>query len=72
LTTPEGEAGLNYLCAGHKLFFGHIDRPMRMMSALVREARAAAEVMGMLAEQDRQRKMGMPTRARAAWEVGRG
>ena len=72
LTTPDGEAGLNYLCAGHKLFFGHIDKPMRMMSGLVREGRAAAEVMGMLAEQERQRKMGMPTRARAAWEVGRG
>lgn len=37
-----------------------------MMSALIRDGRPAAEVMGMVAEQEQQRKMAMPTRARAA------
>lgn len=71
LTTPDGEAGLNYLCAGHKLYFNHIDKPMRMMSTLIRQGRHAGEVMGLLAEQERQKRMGMPTRARAAWELPR-
>ena len=32
-TTPEGEPGLNYLCAGFKAFFHHVDRPMRFMAS---------------------------------------
>lgn len=50
--TPEGEPGLNYLCAGYKMFFKHIDRPMRMMADLLRRGRYADEVMGMIAEAD--------------------
>ncbi len=42
---PDGEAGLNYLCAGYKLFFNHVDRPMRMMAELLRQNRAPAEIM---------------------------
>src|ERR1700676_2233856 len=33
LTTPDGEPGLNYLCAGYKLFFHHIDLYMQFMAA---------------------------------------
>lgn len=47
--TPDGEAGLNYLCAGYKAFFGHVDRPMRLMAQLLKQGRAASEVMGLLA-----------------------
>lgn len=43
--TPEGEPGLNYLCTGYMKFFRHIDRPMRMMSDLLRQNRAPAEIM---------------------------
>ena len=33
IQTPDGEAGLNYLCAGYKAFFTHVDRPMRLMAS---------------------------------------
>ena len=38
IDTPDGEPGLNYLCAGYRAFFTHIDRPMRRMAAMVRHA----------------------------------
>jgi uncharacterized protein len=47
--TPEGEAGLNYLCAGYRSFFNHIDGPMRLMAELVRDGRYADEIMGLFA-----------------------
>jgi uncharacterized protein len=47
-TTPDGEPGLNYLCAGYKAFFRHVDRPMRIMADLVRKGRYADEVMQIL------------------------
>ena len=47
LRTPDGEPGLNYLCAGYKAFFTHIDRPMRIMADLLRQGRAPAEIMSM-------------------------
>jgi uncharacterized protein len=50
--TPDGEPGLNYLCAGYKLFFHHIDRPMRMMGDLLRRGRYADEVMDLLAVEE--------------------
>lgn len=43
--TPEGEAGLNYLCAGYKLFFHHIDPYMRFMAAELRAGRPPGNVM---------------------------
>jgi uncharacterized protein len=48
-TTPDGEPGLNYLCAGYKAFFTHIDRPMRLMADLLRKGRYADEVRALLA-----------------------
>ncbi len=53
LTTPDGEPGLNYLCAGYKKFFRHIDPFMRRMSDLLRARRAPAGIMTMLAEEER-------------------
>jgi serine-type anaerobic sulfatase-maturating enzyme len=49
INTPDGEPGLNYLCAGYKMFFKHIDRPMRMMAGLLRRGRYADEIMPILA-----------------------
>jgi uncharacterized protein len=45
IETPDGEPGLNYLCAGYQIFFRHIDRSMRIMADLLRRGRAAAEIM---------------------------
>lgn len=45
LLTPDGEPGLNYLCAGYKEFFRHVDRPMKIMANLIRRGRFADEVM---------------------------
>jgi uncharacterized protein len=42
---------LNYLCAGYKAFFTHIDRPMRLMVQLLKQGRYADEVMALLANQ---------------------
>jgi uncharacterized protein len=50
ISTPDGEPGLNYLCAGYKAFFTHIDRPMHLMAHLLRQGRYADEAMAMLAE----------------------
>ena len=50
---PDGELGLNYLCAGYKAFFGHIDGTMRLMTDLVRQGRHADEVMAMFAKAGR-------------------
>jgi uncharacterized protein len=50
--TPDGEPGLNYLCAGYKLFFHHIDQPMRFMAEALRRDRAPAEIMQVYAARD--------------------
>ena len=47
ISTPDGEPGLNYLCAGYKRFFKHIDGPMKIMASLLRQGRYADEIMGM-------------------------
>jgi uncharacterized protein len=54
--TPDGEPGLNYLCAGFKAFFNHIDRPMRIMAAELRAGRAPANIMAYLAEEEMERQ----------------
>jgi uncharacterized protein len=44
-TTASGEYGLNYLCAGYKHFFRHIDPYMRFMANELKHDRAPARVM---------------------------
>jgi uncharacterized protein len=48
ILTPDGEPGLNYLCAGFKEFFHHADFGMRLMAGLLRRGREACEVMPIL------------------------
>lgn len=50
--TPDGEPGLNYLCAGFMAFFRHIDAPMGYMAQALRQGRAPATVMAHMAAQD--------------------
>ena len=45
LPTPDGEPGLNYLCAGYRMFFRHIDPYLRAMARELHEGRPAANVM---------------------------
>ena len=52
IRTPDDEPGLNYLCAGYKAFFHHIDEPMRAMSALLRQGRAPSELVARYAARD--------------------
>jgi uncharacterized protein len=45
LVTPDGEPGLNYLCAGYKAFFHHVEEPMRLMGSLLERGLAPSLVM---------------------------
>jgi uncharacterized protein len=45
IQTPDDKPGLNYLCAGYRAFFHHIDHPMKIMANLLRQHRPPAEIM---------------------------
>ncbi len=47
-TTPDGEPGLNYLCAAYKRFFAHVDPAMRVMAQLYRQGQPPAAIMNLL------------------------
>jgi uncharacterized protein len=51
IKTPDGEDGLNYLCAAYKAFFHHIDGSMKIMVQLLRGGRFADEIMQMPASE---------------------
>jgi uncharacterized protein len=52
LPAADGSSNRNYLCAGYKAFFTHIDAPMRYMAAELRANRAPANVMAHLARKE--------------------
>jgi uncharacterized protein len=54
IRTPDGEDGLNYLCAGYKKFFHHIDGHMQAMASLLQRGQPPALIMEMIADQERQ------------------
>jgi uncharacterized protein len=45
INTPDGEPGLNYLCAGYKMFFEHVNLPMRRMAGLLEARQSPAGIM---------------------------
>ena len=65
IATPDGEPGLNYLCAGYKAFFHHVDRPMRIMARAAR-ARRARRPRSSRSTRPRTRAAAATTRAPAA------
>jgi uncharacterized protein len=52
ISGPDGEPGLNYLCAGYKAFFHHVDGPMRFMTEQLRRRSAPAQIMARYAAGD--------------------
>src|SRR5947207_1211337 len=60
IATPAGDPGLNYLCAGFKSFFHHVDAPMRIMARLLHESRAPAEIVGLYGAGDAARGRNEP------------
>jgi uncharacterized protein len=55
IETPSGDPGLNYLCAGFKEFFHHVNQPMQLMSSLLAQGRAPSELVGLYAAEDAKR-----------------
>jgi uncharacterized protein len=60
ISTPDGEPGLNYLCAGYKAFFHHVDQPMRFMAERLRHDAAPADIMALYAAEDAHRGRNEP------------
>jgi uncharacterized protein len=52
ITTPTGEPGLNYLCAGYKLYFTHVDAPMRAMAEMLARNESPMQIMALMRRQD--------------------
>ena len=50
--TPDGEEGLNYLCAAYKAFFHHVDPYMRFMANELRNQRPPANVIEFVRQED--------------------
>ena len=55
IATPNGEPGLNYLCAGFKEFFHHVDGPMQWMRDQLRQGAAPADIVRLYAQEDARR-----------------
>ncbi len=61
LRTPDGEPGLNYLCAAYQRFFRHIHPAMNTMAALIHHRRPPSEIMTLLKEPRKRSLEGGPS-----------
>ncbi|MCS6861749.1 MAG: anaerobic sulfatase maturase [Abditibacteriales bacterium] len=52
ISTPDGEPGLHYLCAGYKQFFTHIAPFMRLMAELLNSGHPPAAIMDVLRQKE--------------------
>ena len=72
IKTPTGEDGLNYLCAGYKQFFNHIDEPMKMMAAALQAGRPANSIMPIVRQRQQEKTQGStPVASQVSQKVGR-
>ena len=71
IKTPSGEDGLNYLCAGYKMFFNHIDEPMKLMAAALQAGKPADSIMPLMLEKKRGAVSSSPVQAGTTQKVGR-
>ena len=69
IATPDGEPGLNYLCAGFKAFFHHVDGPMRIMAELLAQDRAPSEIIAALRRRGRAARPQRPVHLRQRPQV---
>jgi uncharacterized protein len=60
IETPAGDPGLNYLCAGYKAFFHHVDRPMRLMAERLQRGGAPSEIVALYRAEDARRSRNDP------------
>ena len=54
LYTKDGEFGLNYLCAGYKMYFEHIDSYMKFMVNELKNRRPPSNVMSWIQEKEKE------------------
>ncbi|MCG9130701.1 anaerobic sulfatase maturase [Candidatus Poribacteria bacterium] len=72
IKTPTGEDGLNYLCAGYKHFFNHIDEPMKMMAAALQAGRPANSIIPVLRQRQQEKvQANAPIASQTSQKVGR-
>ena len=73
IKTPTGEDGLNYLCAGYKQFFNHIDEPMKLMAAALQAGQPANSIMPILRQrrQEKTRRHNTVIASQTSQKIGR-
>ena len=52
ISTPDGQPGLHYLCAGYQRFFRHVDASMRVLAGVVRSGGDPAALRTWYADRD--------------------
>lgn len=57
IKSPNGEDGLNYLCAGYQSFFTHINGPMNTMASLLHQGHFTDEIMTLHRNETEKKKM---------------
>lgn len=56
MKTPDGEFGLNYLCAGYKRIYHYLMPYLEMMAKLIRMGQPVHNIMNILAKEERDKR----------------